>query len=114
MSITGIAFPLAIDPAKGNLITASEGELFRGHILSWLLTEPFSRVMVPNYGLKDQLFSSISNISEISAAVLEGLKKYIPGVKFEVNGSIDDFGEATINVYWEYQDINDSISIAIK
>jgi phage baseplate assembly protein W len=112
MTITkGIAFPLTID--KGNLLVSQEGELFRGHILSWLLTEINQRVMRPSYGMKDPLFESLQDMSVVTSEVREGLIKYIPDVDFQVEGSINDLGEAVITVYWQYQDKEQIITVTI-
>ncbi|MBD2196620.1 MULTISPECIES: hypothetical protein [Calothrix] len=109
----GIAFPLQIDPIRGNLKVASEGELFKGHILSWLQTEPKQRVMRPLYGMRDPLFESIQDINTFSAEIREGLIRYIPDVEFQVAGNINDRGEALITVYWQYQDEEESITVRI-
>lgn len=109
----GIAFPLTIDKVKGNLVVSSEGDLFSGHILSWLLTEVGERVMRPTYGMSDPLFESIQDINTFTAEITEGLINYIPNVQFQVFGSIDDQGEALISVYWSYQDQSDSVTIQL-
>ncbi len=98
----GVTFPLSV--SKGNLVVATDAELYRGHILSWLKTENFERVMRPEYGLKDYLFESIQDISFIASSIKSGLENYIPEVTFEVEGSINDLGESEINIYWTYDD----------
>lgn len=98
----GIAFPLQIDPIRGNLKVASEGELTKGHILSWLHTEVFERVMRPLYGLKDPLFNSIDAMSRITAEIESGLRQYVPTASFQVRGSINDQGQVVILIYWNY------------
>lgn len=114
MAITnGISFPLSIDPVKGTLIVAQEGNLFKGHILSFLLTKPRERVMRPQYGMQDPLFDSIQDMTTISAEIREGLISYIPGVEFQVNGSINDQGEAVITVYWSYEDKDETITVTL-
>ncbi|KOP22827.1 hypothetical protein AMR41_29485 [Hapalosiphon sp. MRB220] len=104
MKINGIAFPLALDPSKGNLLLASDADLIQGHILSYLQTQPFERVMVPSYGMKDYLFDTISDMSVITSDIEAGLKSYVPDAEFQVTGSINDQGEALISVYWSYKD----------
>ncbi|MFS0515153.1 hypothetical protein ACEYW6_10570 [Nostoc sp. UIC 10607] len=100
--VKGIAFPLTIE--KGNLKVSEDADLYKGHILSWLKTENFERVMRPEYGLKDYLFESIQDISFIASSIQSGLETYIPEVNFEVEGNINDLGESEINVYWTYDD----------
>ncbi|WP_264082498.1 hypothetical protein [Nostoc sp. CENA543] len=39
----GISFPLAIDTSKKTLVTKTDAELYRGHILSWLQTQPYEQ-----------------------------------------------------------------------
>lgn len=109
----GIAFPLQIDPIRGNLKVATEGELFKGHILSWLQTFPRERVMRPQYGMRDPLFESIQDINTFAAEIREGLIRYVPDVEFQVAGTINDQGEALISVYWQYQDQDESITVKI-
>jgi len=104
--VTGIIFPLSI--ANGNLAVASEGELFKGHILSWLQTQPKERVMRPAYGMDDYLFDSIPDISAVTSNIKAGLQNYIPEVEFDVQGLINDAGEVLVYVYWTYQD-NESV-----
>ena len=105
MITQGINFPLTIDPVRGNLVVASEADLIKGHILSWLQTETNERIMVPNYGRTDSLFTSISNINLITSEFKTGLEKYIPEAEFEVSGTINDQGEAVILVYWSYGEL---------
>ncbi|MBD2168069.1 hypothetical protein H6G04_27160 [Calothrix membranacea FACHB-236] len=114
MAITkGISFPLSINPVQGTLNVAQEGDLFRGHILSFLSTMPRERVMRPQYGMQDPLFDSIQDMTTISAEIREGLISYIPGVDFQVNGSINDQGEAVITVYWSYEDKDETLVITL-
>lgn len=96
----GIKFPLTV--VNGNLAVTSEGDLYKGHILSWLKTLPKERVMVPQYGMQDYLFQTIPNISYITTTVKEGLQQYIPEVSFEVQGAISDTGEVELYIYWSY------------
>lgn len=98
----GINFPLTIDPIKGNLVIASEAELLKGHILSWLQTEVRERVMRPLYGLKDPLFNSSGSLQSLLSEIDSGLKKYVPGASFQVKGSINDSGQVVVLVYWYY------------
>lgn len=103
----GIKFPLEV--VNGNLAIASDEELFRGHILTWLQTETFERVMRPRYGLEDYLFKGISDITRIASDIKAGLEEYVPDIKFEVEGTINDAGEAGYNIYWAYDDGSQTI-----
>ncbi|BBD59510.1 hypothetical protein NIES2109_22970 [Nostoc sp. HK-01] len=98
----GITFPLAVDPARKTLVTASDAELYRGHILSWLLTQPYERVMRPDYGLKDYLFTAIPDLDVITSEMQLGLTEYIPECQFTLQGTINDLGETVITVFWSY------------
>ncbi|AFY49017.1 Gene 25-like lysozyme [Nostoc sp. PCC 7524] len=108
---TGIAFPLTLDKSRGNLLMASEGELIKGHILSWLQTQPRERVMRPQYGMRDPLFNSASDISIFASEVQEGLRRYIPDIDFQVYGSINDAGEAVLSIFWEDESITLRVSL---
>jgi len=108
---TGITFPL--QAINGNLLIASDAELFKGHILSWLQTELRERVMRPNYGLADTLFGTSQDVGRIRIIILEGLQAYIPNVEFEVTGSIIDTGEVEFFVYWVYLGEESTLRITI-
>ncbi|MBD2452242.1 hypothetical protein H6G76_35115 [Nostoc sp. FACHB-152] len=107
----GINFPLSV--VSGNLAVTSEGDLFKGHILSWLQTEPRQRVMRPAYGMKDYLFETISDISLITSNIKEGLQDYIPQVNFEVQGSLSDTGEVEVYVYWSYEGDESTLKVTL-
>ncbi|BAY23708.1 hypothetical protein NIES2100_35000 [Calothrix sp. NIES-2100] len=114
MAITkGISFPLSINQVRGTLDVSQEGELFKGHILSFLLTMPRERVMRPQYGMQDPLFDSIQDMTTISAEIREGLISYVPGIDFQVTGNISDQGEAVVNIYWSYEDKDETITVTL-
>lgn len=100
--MNGIKFPLTI--VNGNLAVVSDAELYKSHILSWLQTQLRERVMRPGYGLRDYLFETINDISLIAANIKTGLQQYVPEVQIDVNGTINDQGEAEISIYWLFED----------
>lgn len=108
---TGINFPLSA--ANGNLIVTSEADLFKGHILSWLQTELKERVMRPAYGMSDPLFGTLQDVGVMKNMILTGLQNYIPQVSFQVEGSINDKGEAEFFVYWTYLQEESTLRIII-
>lgn len=103
----GITFPLEI--SNGTLAVASDEDLYKGHILTWLKTEVYERVMRQKYGLEDYLFQGVSDITRIASDIKAGLEEYVPDVKFEVEGKINDAGEAEYNIYWAYDDGSQTI-----
>lgn len=110
--IKGINFPLSI--TAGNLVVSSdEADLYRGHILSWLQTQPKERVMRHSYGMQDYLFETISDLSIITSSIKRGLQEYIPEVNFEIQGSINDLGEVEIYVYWTYQNNESTLKVIL-
>jgi phage baseplate assembly protein W len=102
---TGLAFPLAIDTAKGDLVLFYGAKLYESHILTWLLTVPKERVMRLKYGLKDFLFDAVSSTSEIIQVIKSGLKIYVPNVTInEVATEVTESG-IIISIYWSFKDI---------
>jgi phage baseplate assembly protein W len=99
----GIIFPLTI--SNGKLAVASEAELYKGYILSWLQTFPRERVMRPSYGMQDYLFETHSDLSLITTSIKSGLNRYVPEIDLDVQGSINDQGQTEINIYWTYEDV---------
>ncbi|WP_144427536.1 GPW/gp25 family protein [Nostoc piscinale] len=83
-------------------MVASDADLYRGHILSWLLTEKGERIMRPRYGLKDYLFTAVPDLDVITAEMTAGLTEYIPECQFTLQGTINDLGETVITVFWSY------------
>ncbi|UKO99356.1 GPW/gp25 family protein [Nostoc sp. UHCC 0870] len=100
--MNGLNFPLQI--VNGNLSVVTDGNLYKAHILSFLQTELRERVMRPQYGLKDYLFETISDITLIAANIKTGLQQYVPEIQLEVTGNINDQGEAEISIYWLFED----------
>lgn len=97
-SIRGIAYRLAIK--DGQLVTHEDIDLIRDHIISVLETEPYERVMRPDYGTPDFLFQGISDMNLVAQWVRQGLEREIPGVLFAVQGSIADDGLGVLVVRW--------------
>lgn len=108
---TGIGFPL--QAVNGNLVVASESDLFKGHILSWLQTEIKERVMRPAYGMSDYLFGTAQDISRMRNNILTGLQSYIPQISFNVEGSLNDKGQVEFFVYWTYLEEESTLRIII-
>lgn len=98
--LTGLAYPLEVDEATGNLKTQSDADLIADHILSWLETEPLERVMRPDYGTPGYLFTSQQNWGVIAAAIEQRLRSNIPQATFTVTGSLNEEGEAVLDVNW--------------
>lgn len=105
MMITGIAYPLEINPVTGNLKTATDADLVQGHIISVLQTEPLESPMRPRYGVPGLLFESEQNFDEYVADVRRRLTTEIPLATFATTGSLGDEGEALINVYWYFNGV---------
>lgn len=103
--ITGIAYPLAINPRNGNLAIASDANLIATHILSMIETEPKENPMRPRYGIPGLLFESESNLDQYVADMRRRLIAEIPQATFETSGSLGDEGEALINIFWTFQGI---------
>jgi len=102
----GIKFPLTI--SNGRLTVVEDAELYKGHILSWLQTFPRERVMRPSYGMQDYLFETTNDLSLIITNIKSGLNKYVPEVDLDVQGFINDQGQIEINIYWTYEDVEQS------
>lgn len=114
-TIQGIAYPLAIDPASGGLRVAADGDLIRGHILSWLQTIPLERVMRPDYGTPDYLFSSQNNWQAIAAQIEQRLITAIPQARFVVVGELGEEGEGVLEVFWSYEEIDqESVRVVVE
>lgn len=111
--LTGLAYPLEVDEATGNLKTQSDAELIADHILSWLETEPLERVMRPDYGTPGYLFTTQQNWGAIAAAVEQRLRANIPQATFTVEGSLTDEGEAQLDVYWAIPGIGEQEMISV-
>lgn len=97
-SIRGIAYRLQVK--DGQLVTHDDFELIRDHILSVLETEPYERVMRPDYGTPDFLLRSVTDINLIAQWVRQCLEREIPDVLFAVQGRIDDGGAGVLVVRW--------------
>lgn len=112
--ITGIKFPLELD-GKGGLVIASDEELIAGHIIQFIETEPLERVMRRDYGTPDFLFSSAQEINSLAADINRRLTQYIPQASFRVEGSLTDLGELQVDVFWQYNSIDqDPITVVFN
>lgn len=92
-----------MDATRRTLITSEDADLYRGHILSWLLTDKGERIMRPNYGMKDYLFSAVPDLGVILTEIREGLEENIPDCQFQLQGSINELGEVVVSVYWAWK-----------
>lgn len=101
----GVAYPLSVDPATGNLKVVEGAELVAGHIISVLETEPLENPMRPAYGTPSILFDSLPSVQAYSADIERRLTSEIPLATFQVSGAISEDGSAALTVAWEYDGI---------
>ena len=109
MTITGVIYPLTAS-ATGNLVVASDADLYQTHILSVLETEPGENPLRPLYGVPGALFDATQNLQVYAADVLRRLRREVPDCEFAGVGIIGDGGEALLEVVWSLQGVaQDSI-----
>jgi hypothetical protein len=95
--INGIAYPLTV--SNGGLAVAIDTELVRQQIFSILETCRNERVMRPDYGLPDQLFSPIVP-GAIGAYIQRILQEEIPAANFVVGSTASNNGTLEVEVRW--------------
>ncbi|MBW4421184.1 MAG: hypothetical protein KME13_18445 [Myxacorys californica WJT36-NPBG1] len=105
MNITGLTYPLQIDPLTKNLKLSTNVDLIRDHIISYLTDTKKSHIMRPGYGTDDYLFQTYSSWDVIAAEIERSLTANVPQATFNVSGSLTDEGEGLIEVEWQYQGI---------
>lgn len=97
-SIQGLAYPLEV--SNGGLALSQDADLLHDHILSFLETEPLERVMALDYGTRNFLFTSQPDWGAVAAEVEARLIANIPQCEFTVASSLNDAGEALLQVNW--------------
>lgn len=112
--ITGVVFPLQVDPVTKNLKVASGADLIEGHIKSVLQIEPFENPMREPYGTPGVLFESQQNFSQYVATVRRSLEREIPSAQFVVSGSLGDSGEGLIEVDWTYLPTGETARLQVE
>lgn len=95
--IRGIAYPLTV--SEGGLAVATDIELVRQQIFSVLETCRSERVMRPDYGLPDNLFSPIVP-GAMGAYVQNLLDQEIPDADFAVGSTASNSGILELEVRW--------------
>jgi hypothetical protein len=104
--LTGLAYPLAIDPVTKGLAIASDADYIAQQIRSFVETERGERLGLPNYGLPDYLFSAYQAIGFIARDLETKLPQFIPQASFSCTASINDAGEAIVVINWIFQGEN--------
>lgn len=113
MTLKGLAFPLSINSATGNLATAEGAELIGMHIKHFLLCQPGESPMRSPYGTPDTLFTTQSNYGAFAAEVQRRLTQEVPQAEFNVSASLREEGSAILQVFWAVDDEQDSLEIQI-
>lgn len=112
--IIGIKYPLTLDE-RGGLLIASDEDLIQGHILQFLETEPLERVMRRDYGTPDVLFTSLQEVTSLAADINRRLTQYVPQASFRVEGYLSDLGEVQLDIFWQYNEIDqDPITVTFN
>jgi len=110
--VTSLSYPLQIK--DGGLQVSSDVDVIRESIYSVLETRPYERVMRPNYGTPDFIFDSYNNNRIVAELTRIQLERQLPGVDFEVTGTIDDTGTARLTIQWAVSDVSQTaITIAV-
>ena len=101
----GCKYPLAIK--NGGLALSEDLDLVKEGIFSILQTEVYERVMRPTYGVPDRLFSLQPDFSRTLYDFDRRLNRQIfyQGVRFQVDGGIDEDGTGTVTVVWDVDGI---------
>lgn len=111
--LTGIRYPLEVDGVTGSIKTATDEDLIRGHILSWIETEPLERVMRPLYGTPGYIFTTQPQWGQVAALIESRLTANVPQSTFRVAGQISDDGSARLEVYWALQGLGEQEPIQV-
>lgn len=102
-----LKYPLEIDPIKKTLVTVDGIDKIQSQIMHVLQTEPYERVMRPDYGVPNFIFDSISSIYTVTATIERRLVTELGDkAEFRVNGVINDSGGAVIEVYWSQNGVS--------
>lgn len=105
MEIQGLKYPLELK--GGGLALSSDVELVAQGILSILKTRPGERVMLPRYGVRDQVFDAVRDASDVSMEIQRALdtQLQIPGVIVNVTAQANDDGLVQVTVAWSLNGI---------
>lgn len=98
-TIRGILYPLQLTE-DGSLRTAEDAELIRGHIYSAIETYKLERIMQPQYGLPNLIFTSVNDLPVILERIRISLKSAVSDCDFKIVGEIADEGDLKIHLNW--------------
>lgn len=95
----GLAYPLAL--INGGLGVATDLDLKRQEIISVLETRPYERVMQPEYGTPDYVFTAPPSAGVVANQVQIALEQQVENVVFRVAGEASDGGDFALTIGWE-------------
>lgn len=99
-----IDFPFRVDARGTCVTTAKRDEIIAQSIRDVLETRRGERVMLPDYGIPDFVFSVVnfSFATRLAFILQEQIKRYVPLVKnVRVRSATDDEGRAVVNISYE-------------
>lgn len=110
LSGSSISFPFRVD-ARGTIVTTDDrGLIIAEAIADVIETRLGERVMMPNYGIPDFVFSAMDAgfAARLAFMLEEAIQNYVPLVKsVSVTAETDEQGRATVNVrYVEVGSVN--------
>jgi hypothetical protein len=114
--MTTLKYPLTVQ--NGTLVlTTGYSEKIPEVITHILMTSKEERVLNPDFGVDEGIFSLVSNIPQylrsLESSLTAGLQEY-PGVSIRLVGYIEaDSGEIPVTCYWSLEDLTGEVTVTL-
>lgn len=114
--LRGISYPLQLE--NGSLKLSERANVVREQILSVIETNPGERIMLPLYGLREQIFNSLAPAVVISD-IENVISRWVPEAKnvrvsYDKNPRKYEEGRLDITISFQYEERDIVISAEIS
>lgn len=115
--LTSIGYPLEID-GNGSLVLKERADVVRQQIISALETRPGERMMIPFYGLREQILNSLAPnvvVSDIESVI----QKWVPQAKnvkvtFVKDPVLFEEGKLDITIAFRYEEVDTEFTVEVS
>lgn len=117
MVLRSIGYPLEHD-GKGGLVLRERAEVVQQQIISVLETRPGERIMLPFYGMREHIMSSLApNI--VVSDIENVIQKWVPQatnieVTFENNSELFEQGLLNIDIRFKFEETEQNFSVQVS
>ena len=117
MVLRSIGYPLEHD-GKGGLVTRERAECVQQQIISVLETRPGERIMLPFYGMREHIMSSLAPnivVSDIESVI----QKWVPQatnivVTFSNDPNLFEQGKLDIEIRFKFEETDQQFSVQVS